>query len=534
MKIKAEKEKLIEVLKFTPRTYKIQLWGYGGEYIMGTVDRKIYDYFKQRRLDLSDFAWDSEYAEDNHIPEEMWPFPPGSYYDCDDMCHEHGVDRNAGTLQIMNENEEVVYEKRLADISGMGADGDEPEPEWGGGEEYWIGMKPVGTVVFFGVSNEKGTFFEGEIELKQPFDASKLELGYDEIDGNDIINSVKYDGEQIDNWGGDTSGKSSEFGFYLVKDSNTWDKYTNMDDIKYEMTEWYPKKIKPVRLGVYMVKTAGKINWTHQAKWTGSKWVSSYTEEDNYDNPAYEVKIKEWQGLAADPDADVEWDAAAELQKIIDNSTFEEGWLAALESTLEDLGKDIGAKETIQPQTGWPFPGPATTENAITEELKSRWWTVRTHYKKSCEQHEYFVQNKGKGRIKVVDGFRFCTYNVETNDGEFPKFEFATVPGGNGKKDSIDMNSINGANIETSELVEMFDGGCWGETKFEGLTLEQEEELEEFLSENGSYALEDNGEWYLEDTEVWVWGPLEVEDDEGNVRIVVADENGNMVDFVDE
>ena len=42
----AEQQKLIEVLKFTPRTYKIQLWGYGGEYVMGTVDRKIYDYFK--------------------------------------------------------------------------------------------------------------------------------------------------------------------------------------------------------------------------------------------------------------------------------------------------------------------------------------------------------------------------------------------------------------------------------------------------------------------------------------------------------
>ena len=35
-----EHEKLIAHLKFTPRTYKIQLWGYGGEYVMGTVDRK--------------------------------------------------------------------------------------------------------------------------------------------------------------------------------------------------------------------------------------------------------------------------------------------------------------------------------------------------------------------------------------------------------------------------------------------------------------------------------------------------------------
>ena len=50
-----EQEKLIEVLKFTPRTYKIRLWGYGGEYIMGNVDRKIYDYFRQRRLSVTDY-----------------------------------------------------------------------------------------------------------------------------------------------------------------------------------------------------------------------------------------------------------------------------------------------------------------------------------------------------------------------------------------------------------------------------------------------------------------------------------------------
>jgi hypothetical protein len=292
-----EHERLIEVLKFTPRTYKISLWGYGGEYIMGTVDRKIYDYFRARRLNLSDFAWDSDYAEENNIPEEMWPFSPGSYYDCDDICHEHGVDRNAGTLQIMDEQDEVIYERRLEDISS----GEEDEPEWGGGEEYWIGMNPVGTVVFFAVSSEKGTFFEGEIALKQPFDATKLELGYDEIDGNDIINSVKYDGEQIDNWGGDTNGKGSELGFYLIKDSNTWEKYSTMDDIEYDMTDWFPKKIKPVREGVYMVKTAGKNSWTHQAKWTGSRWISTW-QEDGPD--CDEIKIKEWQGLAEDPDAD--------------------------------------------------------------------------------------------------------------------------------------------------------------------------------------------------------------------------------------
>jgi hypothetical protein len=160
------------------------------------------------------------------------------------------------------------------------------------------------------------------------------------------------------------------------------------------------------------------------------------------------------------------------------------------------------------------------------------WYTVKTYYKKSCEQHEHYVQREGNGRILVKDGFRFCEFQVETNDDEFPQFEFDCVPGGDGKKDSLDMYSLSGANIESSELVEMFDGGCWGDIEIEGIEDEDEvAELEEFINENGAYALEDDGEWYLEDTEVWVWGPIEVTDEDGNVRIIIADEDGNMIDF---
>ena len=159
-------------------------------------------------------------------------------------------------------------------------------------------------------------------------------------------------------------------------------------------------------------------------------------------------------------------------------------------------------------------------------------WTIKTHYKKSCEQHEHYVQREGNGRILVTDGYRFCEYNIETSDDNFPQFEFIEVPGGDGKRDSLDLNSLYGDNIESCELVEMFDGGCWGDISFEGLTLEQEEELEEFINENGAYALEDEGDWYLEDTEVYVWGPLSVTNDEtGEERIIIADEDGNVVDF---
>jgi len=182
----------------------------------------------------------------------------------------------------------------------------------------------------------------------------------------------------------------------------------------------------------------------------------------------------------------------------------------------------------------WPFGPDEATETAQPKESKSKWWTVKTYHKKSCEQHEHFVQNNGNGRILVTDGFRWCEYSVETTDGEFPQFEFTTVPGGNTAKDSLNMNSLSGPNIGDSELIEMSDGGCWGDVEITGVSEEQEVELMEFIDENGAWSLEDDDEWYLDDTDVYVWGPLEITDEDGNSRIIIADEDGNVSDFKDE
>lgn len=308
-----EQEELIQVLKFTPRTYKIRLWGYGGEYVMGTVDRKIYDYFRRRRLDVSEFAWNDDYVETENIPEDMWPFSPGGWHDGDDIGHCWGVDRSAGTIQVEDEHGNVVFEKRLEDVSGFGEDDENPEPEWLGGEEYWIDMKPAGTVVFVATSSEKGTFFEGEIQLKAPFNPGRIGLKYDEIDGNEIITGVEYLGEEIENWGGDTSGKGSDFGFYVAgsnkHDGKGYEKYRNMDDIEYTLTDWFPKKITPVREGIYNVQLGGKDSWTHQARWNGTDWRYTWSSED--DEP---LKIKQWQGIAYNPD---EQDLRDELDKIV-------------------------------------------------------------------------------------------------------------------------------------------------------------------------------------------------------------------------
>ena len=182
----------------------------------------------------------------------------------------------------------------------------------------------------------------------------------------------------------------------------------------------------------------------------------------------------------------------------------------------------------------WPFgPDDENTATATTGNSKSRWWTVKTYYKKSCEQREFFLQNEGEGKITVTDGFRWCEFNVETNDGEFPQFEFREMPGGDGKRDSLDMYSLYGNNIESCDLVSMDDGGCWGDIEIEGLNEEEEEKIREFIDEEGAWALEDEGEWYLDETECWVWGPIEItnEDDESQTKIIIADEDGNVTEF---
>jgi hypothetical protein len=281
-----QKEKLMEVLKFTPRTYKISMWGYGGEKVMGTVDRAVWDYCMENQVDLSEIAWsDEETVQDEmDLDVDMLPFPPGSWYECDNLAHTNGVSRNAGTVQVEDENGNVVYERSLDSISGGIDDDGNPEPEWCCQDEVWIGQEKPGTIVFVGSSNEKGTFFEGEINLREPFDPGKLELNYDEIDGEELVNGVVYDGEDIDNFGGSTDGKSSDFGMYLVQDSNTWETYApeekdwghppyGTSPSTWEKSETFKfSKVKPTLPGYYSCTWKNYGTTYGSAYWDGEQF----------------------------------------------------------------------------------------------------------------------------------------------------------------------------------------------------------------------------------------------------------------------
>ena len=335
-----EQEQLIATLKFTPRTYKVSMWGYGGEVVMGTIKREIYDYFVANKLSVSDFVWNEEYAEIKNIPEDMWFCTPGSWYDCDDLCHTNGVSRLAGHLQVDDENGNEILNRDLDSIDGT-------DIELSIGGEYWAGMVDNG-VVYIGRSNEKGTFFDSELELTAPFDQTKLMITYDDVEGEPIAYNVSYDGVDLDNWGANTDGKSSDFEFVLIEDGEEVDRYTEPvnDYVNYWPEDYertadfkFTKKNRPPTPGEYKCEWSPGFGTSYgNLEWTGDRWL-----EYEYGEPKEVAKVTKWSGLNWDTSdmtnkpkrkprkprtevypypsqavlkAERDWDPAAELEKI--------------------------------------------------------------------------------------------------------------------------------------------------------------------------------------------------------------------------
>lgn len=159
-------------------------------------------------------------------------------------------------------------------------------------------------------------------------------------------------------------------------------------------------------------------------------------------------------------------------------------------------------------------------------------WTVSTYYKKSIEEHEHFV--KDGQQIVYQTGWRGGSWAVTTSDDNPPEFEFTEVPGGDGRRDSIDMNNCYENNIEEVELIETFDG-WWAEIEWpDDMDEEEQERLQELIDEEGIYSLEDQEGWMHDDTEMYIWGPIQIEGENGFSKIIIADENGNAVDFKED
>ena len=365
MATREEKQALIDTLRFTPRTYKISLWGYGGERVMGTVSRESWDYCMANQVDLMDIAWSDEdtVQEDMGLDLDLLPFYPGNWYECDDLAHANGASKDSGTLHVTDENGETIVDKSLDSFDSSSDDG----PEWECGDEVWIGQQPEGSVVFVGSSNEKGTFFEGDIPLLAPFDITKLTLIYEEIDGEVMVNGAIYDGEDIDNWGGSTDGKSSDMNMYLVKADNEWDRYEPEDKdwghpeygtgpSTWEKSETFKfKKVRPTIPGYYI------CTWIHYGTTYGSAyWDGKQFGEWEYGkfNPITGEVIS-WSGY--------NWDTSSwsnqppePVELECENKTC--GWVGKSKDRVEDANYDDHCPKCNGTEFNWIDYDPDTKE----------------------------------------------------------------------------------------------------------------------------------------------------------------------------
>ena len=211
MATKKQKEQLMQTLKFTPRTYTLMLSGYGGEIVLVSVPRKQYEYFRDNNIDIEEFAsdWDNE----SEVPEEMQPFEPGSWHECDDVAHENGCElSDSNYITVSDETGEQHWQSNLgySTLTDAGIEVDETD-------EFLCSDREdrANTVGFVGQSIEKGCFFEGELELTAPFDPAKLAISYMDVEGWSLINSVTYNGVDIEGHDGySTNGKGGEYKFY--------------------------------------------------------------------------------------------------------------------------------------------------------------------------------------------------------------------------------------------------------------------------------------------------------------------------------
>ena len=234
-----EKQELVDNLK-GKRFYRIGLWGYGGESAYINLNKAQYDFWKNHvdeygdsdavnyMVSAEDQDWDFDDIET--VPEEadFMKDEDGDYrpwYEHhNEYSHQWGAAYDNARLTIDEVDSDEWDGKTINEVVRDGIDLSEwineqhektdyePEMVITEDEDHFADQGDY-TCQFY--SSEKGTFFEGVIETVGEFDPTKLRIYINEFpNGEDVVTSVEYNGEEVDNQGGDTNGKGYSVHFW--------------------------------------------------------------------------------------------------------------------------------------------------------------------------------------------------------------------------------------------------------------------------------------------------------------------------------
>lgn len=228
-----EKEQLIRTIKNPNRYYRVTITGYGGESAYMTVNEDAYNFWRDHTEqhgdgDLINYMINAE--DSNFDFDELEGLPESAEFlkDADgDGCpwyeaptefeHTYGVAYDSANIEVSEVADDEYNAEILdtplehTDLSELadtiyeesGDDGIEIQ-------QYSCCEDAPGPYVVQMYSTEKGCFFDGVIHVTNgaDFDPQKLKIEVMEfLNGEDTVTGIFYDGEEVDNVGGDTNGK---------------------------------------------------------------------------------------------------------------------------------------------------------------------------------------------------------------------------------------------------------------------------------------------------------------------------------------
>lgn len=229
-----EKEELVEAIKRPDRFYRITINGYGGESAYMSISKEAYDFWSTVKEDGDgdlvhymvsaedgDFDFDGiddlpkeadflSYEDDGEVYRGSWYEAPTEFE------HSYGVTYDSAYITVDEVEDDEYGGTTLEEVIGQeDLQGLVNRVYEESGEEYieineygCCDEHPEAEYIAQMYSSEKGTFFEGVVHTTGAFDPRKLKIYVTEyLNGEDTVTSIEYDGEEVDNWGGDTNGK---------------------------------------------------------------------------------------------------------------------------------------------------------------------------------------------------------------------------------------------------------------------------------------------------------------------------------------
>lgn len=174
--------------------YTISIYGYGAEVTIGSVNEELKQVLSNAEKELVDIILD-----------DLEDF--GGWYSIDDQYHRWCAAGDFTILVVDEEGNEVL---KIDSENMHKYDSDTFELV-----EYECVEVDESKDLLMCVGYEKGSFFEGDVEADR-FEIGKLkikidgEVGIDEFYFGDIVGGIYYDGDEVENYGGGTDGKSFE------------------------------------------------------------------------------------------------------------------------------------------------------------------------------------------------------------------------------------------------------------------------------------------------------------------------------------